>query len=153
MTSTILPPGSVYSLTDIRAHDVKYPGYNQALVPAYVARPAAQARRSRLLLRHTPQLSSRGGLYGLGPLPGVAVPLLKAVGRVSLPQPLWEWVGSGRIPWVPLYRFPTLSLWAFATYTVFPHSDAYAQFDCLFGEHTVRPNGRFVGPLSAFAFW
>ena len=37
MTSTILPPSAVYALTDIRAHDVTYPGYNQVLVPAYVA--------------------------------------------------------------------------------------------------------------------
>jgi len=38
-----------------------------------------------------------------------------------------------RVRWVPLYRFPTLSLRAFAMYAVFPHSDYYAQFDCLQG--------------------
>src|SRR5216683_3770593 len=38
-----------------------------------------------------------------------------------------------RVRWVPLYRFPTLSLRAFAMYAVFPRSDYYAQFDCLQG--------------------
>ena len=36
-----------------------------------------------------------------------------------------------RVRWVPLYRFPTLSLRAFATYAAFPRSDYYAPFDCL----------------------
>ena len=40
---------------------------------------------------------------------------------------------SLRVRWVPLYRFPTLSLRAFAMCTVFPYSDYYAQFDCLQG--------------------
>src|SRR5712664_686796 len=40
---------------------------------------------------------------------------------------------SLRVRWVPLYHFPTLSLRAFAMYAVFPHSDYYAQFDCLQG--------------------
>src|SRR5712692_847819 len=38
-----------------------------------------------------------------------------------------------RVRWVPLYRFPTLSLRAFAMYVAFPHSDYYALFDCLEG--------------------
>src|SRR5712691_9142300 len=38
-----------------------------------------------------------------------------------------------RVRWVPLYRFPTLSLRAFAMYTAFPRSDSYALFDCLEG--------------------
>src|SRR6266568_3843978 len=38
-----------------------------------------------------------------------------------------------RVRWVPLYRFPTLSLRAFAMYAAFPRSDYYAQFDCLLG--------------------
>ena len=42
-------------------------------------------------------------------------------------------VYSLRVPWLPLYRFPTLSLWAFAMYVAFPHSDYYAQSDCLQG--------------------
>src|SRR3989442_3106704 len=42
-------------------------------------------------------------------------------------------VVSLRVRWVPLYHFPTLSLRAFAMYAVFPHSDYYAQFDCLWG--------------------
>ena len=42
-------------------------------------------------------------------------------------------VYSLRVPWVPLYRFPTLSLRAFAMYVAFPHSDYYAQSDCLQG--------------------
>jgi hypothetical protein len=42
-------------------------------------------------------------------------------------------VYSLRVPWVPLYRFPTLSLRAFAMYAAFPRSDYYAQFDCLEG--------------------
>jgi hypothetical protein len=32
-----------------------------------------------------------------------------------------------------LYRFPTLFLRAFAMYVAFPHSDYYAQSDCLEG--------------------
>ena len=32
-----------------------------------------------------------------------------------------------------LYRFPTLSLRAFAMYVAFPHSDYYAPSDCLQG--------------------
>src|SRR2546426_2293952 len=40
-------------------------------------------------------------------------------------------VVSLRVRWLPLYRFPTLSLRAFAMYAVFPRSDYYAQFDCL----------------------
>ena len=52
MTSMIRPPGAVYSLTDIRAHDVKYPGYNQTLVPAYMARPAAPGRHPGLIVVH-----------------------------------------------------------------------------------------------------
>src|SRR6266481_2808901 len=42
-------------------------------------------------------------------------------------------VVSLRVRWVPLYHFPTLSLRAFAMCAVFPHSDYYAQFDCLWG--------------------
>jgi len=42
-------------------------------------------------------------------------------------------VYSLRVPWVPLYRFPTLSLRAFAMHVAFPHSDYYAQSDCLQG--------------------
>ena len=42
-------------------------------------------------------------------------------------------VDSLRVPWVPLYRFPTLSLGAFALHVAFPHSDYYAPSDCLQG--------------------
>ena len=42
-------------------------------------------------------------------------------------------VYSLRVPWVPLYRFPTLSLRAFAMYAAFPRSNSYAQSDCLQG--------------------
>jgi hypothetical protein len=42
-------------------------------------------------------------------------------------------VDSVRVPWVPLYRFPTLSLGAFAMYVAFPPSDSYAPSDCLQG--------------------
>src|SRR5713101_2914912 len=42
-------------------------------------------------------------------------------------------VVSLRVRWLPLYRFPTLSLRAFAMCAVFPCSDYYAQFDCLQG--------------------
>src|SRR5712671_1563094 len=42
-------------------------------------------------------------------------------------------VVSLRVRWLPLYRFPTLSLRAFAMCAVFPRSDYYAQFDCLWG--------------------
>jgi len=40
---------------------------------------------------------------------------------------------SLRVRWVPLYCFPTLSLWPFAVYVAFLRSDYYAQFDCLEG--------------------
>src|SRR5438477_6356491 len=42
-------------------------------------------------------------------------------------------VYSLRVPWVPLYRFPPLSLRAFAMYVALPHSDYSAQSDCLQG--------------------
>ena len=42
-------------------------------------------------------------------------------------------VYSLRVPWVPLYRFPPLSLGAFAMHAAFPHSDYYAPSDCLQG--------------------
>jgi hypothetical protein len=42
-------------------------------------------------------------------------------------------VYSLRVPWVPLYRFPPLSLGAFAMHMAFPHSDSYAPSDCLEG--------------------
>jgi len=42
-------------------------------------------------------------------------------------------VDSLRVPWVPLYRFPTLSLRAFAMHVAFPHSDYYAPSDGLQG--------------------
>ena len=40
---------------------------------------------------------------------------------------------SLRVRWVPLYCFPTLSLWPFAVYVAFLRSDYYALFDCLQG--------------------
>jgi hypothetical protein len=40
-------------------------------------------------------------------------------------------VVSLRVRWLPLCRFPTLSLRAFAMGAVFPRSDYFAQFDCL----------------------
>src|SRR6266436_8195439 len=42
-------------------------------------------------------------------------------------------VVSLRVRWLPLYRFPTLSLRAFALCAVFPRSDYSAPFDCLEG--------------------
>jgi hypothetical protein len=42
-------------------------------------------------------------------------------------------VDSLRVPWVPLYRFPPLSLRAFAMPVAFPHSDSSAPSDCLQG--------------------
>jgi len=42
-------------------------------------------------------------------------------------------VYSLRVPWVPLCRFPILSLRAFAMHVAFPHSDYYAPSDCLQG--------------------
>jgi hypothetical protein len=42
-------------------------------------------------------------------------------------------VYSLRVPWVPLSRFPPLSLRAFAMPVVFPHSDSSAPSDCLEG--------------------
>ena len=57
-------------------------------------------------------------------------------------------VDSLRVPWVPLYRFPTLSLRAFAMHVAFPHSDYYAQSDCLqASEISVRVSPAY-SPLS-----
>jgi hypothetical protein len=42
-------------------------------------------------------------------------------------------VVSLRVRWVPLYRFPTLSLRPFAMYVAFLRSDYYGLFDCLQG--------------------
>jgi hypothetical protein len=38
-----------------------------------------------------------------------------------------------RVRWVPLYRFPPLSLRPFALHAAFPRSDSYGLFDCLQG--------------------
>ena len=39
MTTTILPPGSVYRLSDVIAQEVTYPGHKGDTIHAYIARP------------------------------------------------------------------------------------------------------------------
>ena len=57
-------------------------------------------------------------------------------------------VVSLRVRWVPLYRFPTLSLRAFAMCAVFPCSDYSAQFDCLQGLGVSYGSPHFYSPPS-----
>ncbi len=72
MTSPILPPGSVYTLTDIKAHDVTYPGHHQDPVPAYMARPAAPGRHPGVIVvhgihgheEHTKDVARRFAIHG-----------------------------------------------------------------------------------------
>ena len=52
MVSAILPPGVVFHPADIKAHEVKYPGYNGDPLPAYVARPSADGVHPGLILVH-----------------------------------------------------------------------------------------------------
>ena len=52
MVSPILPPGAVYHPADIIAYEVKYPGYNEDPVPAYVARPVATGTHPGVVLVH-----------------------------------------------------------------------------------------------------
>ena len=52
MVSNVTPPGATYSLADIKAHEVRYPGYKGDQVPAYVARPAAEGSHPGLILVH-----------------------------------------------------------------------------------------------------
>src|SRR6266705_1608276 len=49
------------------------------------------------------------------------------------PKAHGEWVGSGRVTWVPVSCFPTLPLRPFAMYVAFLRSDYYGLFDCLEG--------------------
>ena|SRR5690348_11573340 len=46
------PPGSVFSMSDIKAHEVKYSGYRDAEIAAYVARPAQDGRYPGILVVH-----------------------------------------------------------------------------------------------------
>ena len=57
-------------------------------------------------------------------------------------------VVSLRVRWLPLYRFPTLSLRAFAMCAVFPHSDYYALFDCLEGLGVSSGSSQSYSPSS-----
>ena len=52
MVSPILPPGAVYHPADIIAYEAKHPGYNQDMVPGYVARPAAPGQHPGVILVH-----------------------------------------------------------------------------------------------------
>jgi len=52
MATSIMPPGSIYSLGDMKAYEVKYPGYNGDQVPAYVARPVAEGQHPGLVIVH-----------------------------------------------------------------------------------------------------
>jgi len=57
MPAMIFPPGSVYALADMKAYDVKYPGYQGEAVPAYVARPNAAGAFPGVIIVH--------GVHGL----------------------------------------------------------------------------------------
>ncbi len=46
------PPGSVYLMRDIRAHEVTYAGHSGALITAYVARPASEGRFGGIIIVH-----------------------------------------------------------------------------------------------------
>ena len=52
MVSPILPPGAIYHPADIIAYEVKHPGYNEYMVPAYLARPAAAGHHPGVVLVH-----------------------------------------------------------------------------------------------------
>jgi carboxymethylenebutenolidase len=57
MAAVVLPPGSVYSLADMKTYDVQYPGYGGDSVPAYVARPAEAGADPGIVIVH--------GVHGL----------------------------------------------------------------------------------------
>ena len=46
------PPGSVFPTSDIKAHEVKYPGYKDDPITAYVARPTQEGKYPGILLVH-----------------------------------------------------------------------------------------------------
>lgn len=46
------PPGSVFAMSDIKAHEVKYPGYKDHPITAYVARPAQEGRYPGIVFVH-----------------------------------------------------------------------------------------------------
>ena len=52
MISPILPPGVIYHPADIIAYEVKHPGHNDDMVPAYVARPSATGQHPGVVLVH-----------------------------------------------------------------------------------------------------
>ena len=57
-------------------------------------------------------------------------------------------VVSLRVRWLPLYRFHTLSLRAFAMRAAFLRSDYYAPFDCLLGLGVSYGSPHFYSPPS-----
>jgi carboxymethylenebutenolidase len=46
------PPGSVYLMTDIKAHEVSYPGYKDDPITAYVARPILEGTHPGVIVVH-----------------------------------------------------------------------------------------------------
>lgn len=52
LASAILPPGVVYHPGDIKANQVKFPGYNVHPVPVCAARPSAGGDHSGPILVH-----------------------------------------------------------------------------------------------------
>src|SRR5262245_17582050 len=46
------PPGSSYSMADLKAHEVTFTGYGDAAIIAYVARPAQDGRYPGILIVH-----------------------------------------------------------------------------------------------------
>lgn len=57
MAAVVLPPGSVYSLADMKTSDLKYLSYRGDSVPAYVARPAEAGAFPGIIIVH--------GVHGL----------------------------------------------------------------------------------------
>ena len=52
VVSQIIPPGAVFHLSQITAHEVRHPGYESFEVPAYVARPSGPGSYPGLILTH-----------------------------------------------------------------------------------------------------
>ena len=52
MVSQILPPGIVFHPSQIKAYEIRHPGYESYTVPAYVARPSEPGTYPALVLTH-----------------------------------------------------------------------------------------------------
>ena len=52
MVSQIIPPGAVFHPSQIKAYEVRHPGYDSFAVPAYVARPSDPGSYPGLIITH-----------------------------------------------------------------------------------------------------